>query len=111
MCVSVGRCTSHIVTAVIRKPFNTVAPASDSRSPPITLASSDCASAAASAAICVGLLALVAGERAGERVEQDVLAMLADVLRQVLVAQAGGEFGEYLGRFSRHVLPFRNGNP
>jgi hypothetical protein len=50
MCVSVERWTSHIVTAVTRKPLSSVAPVSDERPPPITLLSSDCASAEASAA-------------------------------------------------------------
>ena len=49
MWVIVERCTSHMVTAVMRYPLNNVAPASESRSPPITLASCDCASAEASA--------------------------------------------------------------
>src|SRR5437763_3722500 len=50
--VSVGRCTSHMVTAVTRYPFKIVAPASDRRSPPMTLLSLDCASADARAASC-----------------------------------------------------------
>ncbi len=50
MCVSVARCVSHIVTAVMRKPLSMVAPVSESLSRPITLLSFDCASAPASAA-------------------------------------------------------------
>ena len=50
--VSVERWVSHMVTAVMRKPLSIVAPASERRSPPITLDSRDCASADASAATC-----------------------------------------------------------
>ena len=50
MWVMVEVCASHMVTAVTRKPLSRVAPASESRSPPITLLSCDWASAPASAA-------------------------------------------------------------
>jgi len=49
---SVGRWTSQTVTAVIRYPFSSVAPASESSSPPMTLDSREAPSAVASARIC-----------------------------------------------------------
>src|SRR5438128_2432617 len=50
---SVGRWTSQTVTAVIRYPFCSVAPASESGSPPMTLASRELPRAPASARICL----------------------------------------------------------
>ncbi len=58
-----------------------------------------------------GLLALMAGYRASERIQEQILAMLADAFRQIAIAQRCGEFRQHLCRFlpSRHrhidVLP------
>jgi hypothetical protein len=41
----------------------------------------------------IGLFALVTRERAGERIQDQVLAMLAGPLGQIVVAQPGGEVG------------------
>jgi hypothetical protein len=55
----------------------------------------------------VGLLALVAGERAGERVQEQVLAMIPDAVGQIVVPQCGGELRQRLRCFFRHHdLPF-----
>ena len=50
-----------------------------------------------------GLLALMTGDRAGQRVEQKVLAMLADALREIVVSKRGGEFRQCLCRFHGHI--------
>ena len=50
----------------------------------------------------IGFLALMAGDRAGERVEQHVLAVLPDLHRQILVFQRGCKSGQNLGGFSLH---------
>ena len=50
-----------------------------------------------------GLLAEPAGDRAGQRVEQQRLAVLASARRNVLVAQRGGELRQCLGCFRCHL--------
>ena len=52
----------------------------------------------------MGFLALVAGQRAGERIEQQILAMLPHALRQVVVAQRGRELRQHSGCFAWHVM-------
>ena len=105
--VSVERWMSHMVTAVIRKPLSSVAPASDSWSPPITLLSCDCAERRRQRGDLFGLLAVMAGDRAGQRIEQEVLALLADAFRQVVVFQRGCKLSQNFGRLTRHLrLPW-----
>ena len=52
-----------------------------------------------------GLLAKAAGDRAGERIEQQVLAVVAHPRRNVLVAQRRYELRQCLRCFRRHVGP------
>jgi hypothetical protein len=49
------------------------------------------------------LLAAVAGDRAGERIEQEVLAMIASALRNILVLQRCRETGQRLGDVYGHA--------
>ncbi len=52
----------------------------------------------------------MAGERAGERVENEILAMLADGFRNIVIAEPGGELRQRLRYFGRHShLPCRSG--
>ena len=70
-----------MVTAVIEIAVEQVAPASERRSPPITLALAAIARAPTPAPRPVAsLLALVASERAGEGVEQQIFAVLFDLV-------------------------------
>ena len=46
-----------------------------------------------------GLFALMAGHRAGQRIQQHVLGVLTHALREVLVFEPGDEGGECLGGF------------
>ena len=50
----------------------------------------------------VCLLALVAGKRAGEGIEQQVLAVLLDPVRKLLVGQCGRKLCQHLRCFFRH---------
>ena len=50
----------------------------------------------------MGLLALVARERAGQRIEQQRLAMLAHLSGQIVMAQPGRELGQRLRYLCRH---------
>ncbi len=79
-CVKVARCVSHIVTAVTRNPLSKVAPASDERPPPddrrfLRLREHGC-----EGGDLRGLLALVAGERTGQSIEQSAFRGLANAL-------------------------------
>jgi hypothetical protein len=44
-----------------------------------------------------GLLALVAGDRTGQRIQQDVLGRIPRVQRQVVVCERRREAGQHLG--------------
>src|SRR6516164_4844889 len=56
----------------------------------------------------VRLLAAVARKRAGQRVEQEALAVLADLRGEIPVLQRGREAGQDLGDISGHaLLPLR----
>ena len=46
-----------------------------------------------------GFFAPIAGNRAGERIQQKILAMLADPRRQIVVGQRCGKFCQYLCGF------------
>ncbi len=50
-----------------------------------------------------GLFAEPAGDRAGQRVEQQVLAMLAGAVGKIVIAQRCGEFRQCLCHFSCHT--------
>ena len=50
----------------------------------------------------MGFLALVAGEGAGQRVEQEVLAMLPHALRHVVIAKRGRELRQHSGCVAWH---------
>jgi len=50
----------------------------------------------------MGFLALVAGQGTGESIQQQVLAVLPDVVRKVVVCQRGSKLRQHLRRFFRH---------
>ncbi len=102
MWVMVEVCASHMVTAVTRKPLSRVAPASDSRSPPITLELARLRQRAGERRDLSGLFALAAGDCAGQRVEQQVLGLLANPLGNVVVFQRGRKIRQNLCRLACH---------